>query len=71
MAMEFARKSVSQKELITMKKWAEEMKSGSNVKGGKTGFQWPQEKEEEKKKLLMMFLMLIFMNKIKLKNIKK
>jgi hypothetical protein len=43
--MEFARKSVSPKELITMKKWAEEMKSGSNVKGGKTGFQWPQEKE--------------------------
>jgi len=50
LAMEFARKSVSPKELITMKKWAEEMKSGSNVKGGKTGFQWPQEKEEEKKR---------------------
>jgi len=52
MAMEFARKSVSKKELLTMQKWAEEMKSGSNVKGGSTGFQWPQQKDEEKKEVI-------------------
>jgi len=50
MAMEFARKSVSQKELTTMKLWAQEMKQGSNTKGGKSGFQWPESKEEEKKR---------------------
>jgi len=50
MAMEFARKSVSPKELTTMRLWAQEMKSGSNEKGGKTGFTWPQETIEEKKK---------------------
>jgi len=52
MAMEFARKSVSEKELTTMKLWAQEMKSGSNQKGGKTGFQWPESKEEEKKEVV-------------------
>jgi len=52
MSMEFARKSVSQKELTTMKLWAQEMKQGSNTKGGKTGFQWPESKEEEKKEVV-------------------
>jgi len=26
------------------------MKQGSNTKGGKSGFQWPESKEEEKKR---------------------